>query len=455
MVGSLIMKFINKLLIAALFTLSFAFPCAADVRRVDVAGGVYGDVRVDGKYAVTLSTGVQTSNSVIPYPAGDSILFVRVTPNGSFKLAGQSQEGNGNLEWDGAWHFAGESYGVSPVIYDWNGMLHQGELQFGSQGFRYVTPENVLVTGDATYADPSRSIWEYTTYGDVTIGQGEKGCIAIRGNDRRMLEVGDCRFARFTRQGDALAVAMSKFLEHKVVLLWLNTSDLGIFPIESLSTVTPILPPPPLPLRVDCGKVPEAGQQALKLLAIKFSDEIRSSNDEIRRAWALKAAQQMAFTVNPEWGTKNAGGGRPQSKDGIAKFVGATLCGWDIVNGSTRELSFGEGEPLPGQEFMPVAPFNYLGGVIVEPPPVVDPRIAQLEATIARDAVLIHELEQLGVRLNARVHELEAERDDLKAQLVVIRAELEALKNKPAPVCEAKVPGWLRALGIKIGCVVK
>jgi len=223
---------------------------SAEVVRLEVPGGWYGEGRTDRHYGTILTNQfVQTSFGRVELPRyvadgreiADNVLGLRVTPTGPFKMAGQSHAGLGTWEWaDGLWRIVGPSYGVNPVIYDWAGVLHIGALPFGSQGFRYATYANVLVTGDATYADPARAIWEFSTYGDVTVGQGEAGCISIRGTDRRMLEPGDCRFVRYTRVDDRLALTFVKQLEGKTVFLWLSVSDLAGFPPE-----TPVTIPPP------------------------------------------------------------------------------------------------------------------------------------------------------------------------------------------------------------------
>jgi hypothetical protein len=77
------------------------------------------------------------------------------------------------------------------------------------------------------------------------------------------------------------------------------------------------------------------------------------------RVWIRGLAEQVVFeTQDPSWGCKNAGGGRPQSKDALAKQQGASLLCWDMLSG------VGTGSPtlvqnpgsidITGQTFMPV-----------------------------------------------------------------------------------------------------
>src|SRR5258705_121306 len=72
---------------------------------------------------------------------------------------------------------------------------------------------------------------------------------------------------------------------------------------------------------------------------------------------------QMRFELGDLWGTKDAGGGRPPSKDSIAYNDPNGLVNWDWQNGTTRKpiVVFGQsGEPIPGQHFIAVAPVNHL-----------------------------------------------------------------------------------------------
>ena len=233
------------------------------------------------------------------------------------------------------------------------------------------------------------------------------------------------------------------------------------------STVPPPLTPDPKPTppptpTVECGTVPAVGQALLKDLAAKFPALIKSANDDERRAWVLKAAEQLAFSVSPSWGTKRAGEGRPPSKDAIARMVDGALCSWDIVSGTTRELVFGQGEVMDAaQRFIPVTPTNHLAGTTTPPPPPppadverLRTRVAELERDLAtavgKVAALERSLEEDradAVQAQHRVAELEAERDSLKAQL-------DAEREKPA-TCEVRgVPWWARQAGVRASCVV-
>lgn len=210
-------------------------------------------------------------------------------------------------------------------------------------------------------------------------------------------------------------------------------------------------PPPPPPPPQACGEIPAHGQAALRALWTRpdVNALVRSANDDDRRKAARMFAEQMAFTVGPEWGTKNAGGWRPPSKDAIAKVVNGTLCGWDLVNGITRELVFGHGEPLPGQEFIPVTPTNHLG---TSPPS--PPNCDACQQENARLKAEIHALRSL-------LTETEIERDRLKAEVAAAGAQLatvtrdrdelkQQLEEASKPVT-CQLVGQQRIFGVRIG----
>lgn len=111
------------------------------------------------------------------------------------------------------------------------------------------------------------------------------------------------------------------------------------------------------------------------------------------------------------------------------------------------------GEPFDTAQFVPVTADP--GGRTSPPAPAPDdPRIAELQRQLAAAA-------DARDRALRRVGELEEERDQLKAQIAdkdraldQARQELEQLRARPAPSCEAKVPPALKALGIRVGCRV-
>jgi hypothetical protein len=84
------------------------------------------------------------------------------------------------------------------------------------------------------------------------------------------------------------------------------------------------------------------------------------------RAWTRGLAQQIVYsTGDRSWGCKNAGGGRPQSKDAIAQQVGGRLIGYDMMFGVGTGSPAYNNDPasmdITGQTFMAVEPFDHIG----------------------------------------------------------------------------------------------
>jgi hypothetical protein len=185
---------------------------------------------------------------LIPLPGGN-VLFVRVTNVGGFKIAGQGHQDG--LAWEyanGVWASHGPTYGVSPLIYDNNGVLKFAAVEHGSQGFRYVTPDNRLVTGDQTYGHPTLKLWEYTDLDGILIGQGEGGCHVYIDGVLRQLEPGDTRFIRANRSGDRFAITIVHLDGLFTTLTTLSRADLAALPPVHVDVPAP--PPVPAPVPV-------------------------------------------------------------------------------------------------------------------------------------------------------------------------------------------------------------
>lgn len=135
------------------------------------------------------------------------------------------------------------------------------------------------------------------------------------------------------------------------------------------------------------------------------------------RAWVRALAEQVYFdTGNPFWGVKNAGGGRPQSKDAIA-FNGPRLISWDqllgVGTGRPTLIAEPAGEDITGQVFVPVSPVNHLGTARppkddTPPPPVVNLAavLARLDLMEARSLAAQAETTDALLRLAAAIERL-------------------------------------------------
>lgn len=135
--------------------------------------------------------------------------------------------------------------------------------------------------------------------------------------------------------------------------------------------------------------LPDAACTTLKALGGKFGNLNRGTDDD-RRRFALMVAQQFKFSFPDQgWGTKSAGEGRPQTKDAVARQVGSRLDGWDIVDGSTREVTCAAHVDLPGQTFIPVVATNHLGEIVVVPPPPPPDDIALQQLAVTREILAL------------------------------------------------------------------
>ena len=183
-------------------------------------------------------------------------------------------------------------------------------------------------------------------------------------------------------------------------------------------------------------KLPAAAQTVLRQMGEKFA-ELRQGTDADRRQWTLKAAEQLAFSVSPSYGTKRASPTRPQSSDAVARYINGTLCGWDVIFGEhPYPLQFGNGIDLTGQVFIPVTPKNHLQ-IGSAPPDVPSPPVstdldavvemlASLESRIVR---IEHESLQAALRA-AEIQAQLAEHDrNLTEHRKVAKEELDKAKS--------------------------
>ena len=90
------------------------------------------------------------------------------------------------------------------------------------------------------------------------------------------------------------------------------------------------------------------------------------------RTWTIALAEQLAFDYPGEgYGCKRADGGRPISKDVIARQEALLLFAWDMLSGAgtgTPTLVVNPiAEDITGQIFVSVRPTNHLAGASAPP----------------------------------------------------------------------------------------
>ena len=308
------------------------------MRNRQIPGAREGEALPTGEYAVLIPhVGVETHLGRIPLPpeevaaGGMGPLYLRVTLN-PFRFAGQSHGLTGHSwEWSVAdgWVLGGEAFGVSGAIYDRDGVLHLAtpDSGIGSQGWRYVEDgTGRLVTGDETYADPARRLWEWTRHGEITVGQGpdsrpgaaDGGCLALWDDGYRVrVQAGDARFVRFNRVDDQIAISMALLKEGRHVI-WRGTVDeLRALPVDAS------------PAPVDPTPMPEGTE--VDMLAYMIGEPsawprtgshgMHCMHDPARRlVWFVKFDDPMKYELwryDDEWlwlhedhGTDGIGGGR-------------------------------------------------------------------------------------------------------------------------------------------------
>ena len=299
----------------------------------------YGEAEPDGSWAA-LEPGkaIHTDKRVVPLPPGGDALFLR--KRGPL-LACQGHDAPGlNWYWDGsAWYSLGPSYGVNPVAFDLSNNVVVNKVEFGSQGIRWID-EAGIHTGDATYAGgPPPLYFEYTTHGDITIGQGDHGgAVVVMPGKRLLLSEGDTRFIRFNRSGDNLAVAIVHpgFLE----LIWLTVAELANLPIytpAAVPTPGPAPIPPPIQKEAPVPAYQDNPTERLKALRAAFPTPLGPTHAEFLIA-ACKVVGGGAGLLKKESGTfVTLPDGRKVSQDWIVFPDGF----------GTDFLSDGEGSAVP------------------------------------------------------------------------------------------------------------
>jgi hypothetical protein len=402
------------------------------MRRLEIPGGWYSDAHPSGAYAVTVAgKHVATDEGPVAFP-GENILYLRLCLFAGHRyLAGVGHQTDQAWLWrDGGappWNSSGPAAGVNACAfwaergYLWvcrggdqadrfdllpDGGSAREYLATGSQGIRWVRDDSAVLTGDATYVDKARGLWEYTDYGNVAIGQGpETGCVVRFKADGlgRLLEPGAVRFVRVQRVGDEFAIAMTRQDIGACVIVWATLAELLALPVAPWVVppvvVPPVVTPPvtfPIPPTIPPESTPMRLTEPEKALLTAFAAAVPmpvSTDEEARRAWTMKLAQTFKSRFPAAgWGTKRASDTRPLAKDAIARIVDGIIWSFDVVlGGDVLKLNpnaDGENISVTGQVFVPVDAHDWLGGTVEPPvePEVPNPEVppsSDLEARVA------------------------------------------------------------------------
>lgn len=412
------------------------------MQKLTIAGGWYAEAWPAGQYACLVPRQkIVTHLGDIPLPNGtDNPLFLRgfIQFQGDFKLAGQSHEGRGTWEYKrarAAWEIVtADSYGVNPVIYDHNGLLHLGALQYGSQGFRFVDAQNRIWTGDETYADPSRRIWEWTQHGDLTVGFSDVYVVGLYNNKRYILSSGGAYGAnsvRFNRTGDNCAVTYHDTTTLSTTLMFFSIAELSLFPQQPVHTDTPPHTDIYTNVYTDTPPMTEFPRNAwaiVEQMHARFAADFEP-NEHGARAWTQKVIQQLVYDFPAGgWCWKSSTPNNPPSKDVAARQLNGNFEGWDLLSAASlngpRDLS-----PYPpawhdlsGQTPITVFPINWLGVAHTDAPPHTDTPPDTLTARVAILESKVQTLEQDMSLVTAGLVRQQAEIDSMGRALAALGA---------------------------------
>jgi hypothetical protein len=365
-------------------------------------GGLYVSALPGWAYAVLYpNQRIDTHAGDLPMPPGEAYgpMFLDVTRTPEFKVCGLAHDANGvQWEWSQTRGWQRLPFLTGRGAYD----------KFGN--FRDLLPAGVQFVNDAglpvsridTYG-PFHGLSEWSETAGLYIGQGHElsGVQVWDGQNLRTLDTGYCVFIRVHRDGEAVAVSYHR--DGSAVIVQTTLAELRALPLAHV----PHPPEPPDSPEEPTMEypLPDRVYRLVVELAARFP-ELRRGDDEARRAFTLKVAQQVCFSLSPWWGTKRAGAGRPLSKDAIAFQDDAAdppqLIGWDLIDGTTREVHPHPimGEDISGQVFVSVDPVNHLGTAPPPPPPAPDAELDAIEARLAA-------LEDRQIALTARLEALE------------------------------------------------
>jgi hypothetical protein len=218
-----------------------------------------GDYLPHGPFAINLPfSGLATHLGTIPFPAGESqgVLFAVITTVGGFRIAGNCQSSARPIvEWTQATGWQDTIYapmGNKPCIYDNYGRLVVNDGSAGSQGYRYVTPDNRLMTGDETVG-PLYHVSKWTDLSllqdrTMVIGQAHwtNAVVMWDGEQHRLIESVAGSWITAHRSGELCSITYAT--DTYAVLLLATEAELRTFPVIEGPEVEPppSTEPPPV-----------------------------------------------------------------------------------------------------------------------------------------------------------------------------------------------------------------
>lgn len=235
------------------------------MRTIPIPNSWWCDALTDGSYAALSldELTLHTHLGDIPTPNGRGPLSLRITTyNDVFRVVGQAQDVDATQEYTDkfGWISAPPGpFGVSGCIYNNNGTLFIATAQsgIGVNGWRYVTPDNVLVTGDATYFSPTLHINQFTILPNgFVVGQNNEGdqpdglVVVTTDGVKRMIwvgTIGECPRATADAQGNVALAFYTLNNGTNAYIVQTTYSELQALPPLAAPPIPPDPPVPPIP----------------------------------------------------------------------------------------------------------------------------------------------------------------------------------------------------------------
>lgn len=292
-----------------------------------------------------------------------------------------------------------------------------------SQGIRDIAPDSSIVWGDPTYNGDfgGHHFNQYQKTDQFIVGQSSKpdgiGCL-----------VGSAYWIALQTNGAPYGVHGTMLANQTLIVCGYSDSGANFlvcptpYPVAVVEppSPSPSTPPPPQPQPQPEPKsmtlplFPDGVTQLLDRFVTKYpvpTGGPNPSDDTFEnrcRAWVKAFAEQVVFSTNdPSWGVKNAGGGRPQSKDSLARQIGGLLVNYDLLSGvgtgSPTLIDHPSPEDISEQTFVPVTPINHLaeGPIVIPAPDPTSESTPDLSAVNAQIDALVAENSALKLRIEA------------------------------------------------------
>jgi len=399
------------------------------VTRTVYSGGLFVHELVTGERVVLYpNSHLHTHLGRLDFPPDEryGLMFLHCTNVPEFRCSGLAHDAIAvQWEWSPSKGWKQIPYLTGRTVYDKTGTLRD----VLPAGYQFVNDAGEPVSRLVAY-DTRNGLNEWTDTGGLLIGQGHHagGVCVFDGAQLRVVDTGECYFVNVDRVEDQFCISYVRKDEGAIVVRG-SRADLLALPVLSVGTPEPAphSTPEPQPEPVTM-QLPADVKAIRDRFVEQFPVPSGGPNpaddafEDLCRMWTKRLAEQVVFSTNdPTWGVKNAGGGRPQSKDALARNLAPKLYTFDLLTGvgtgSPRLVTDPQGEDITGQVFMPVSPVNHLGAPTPQPKPEAQPPQPTVDLT----------------PLWAALKDLQRMIDGLRSDQAALTDRLVALEQKPEP----------------------